>query len=470
MRRLISFIQKHPIDFTLIAFLFFALGVTFSGCGFSVDENLVAQTVESIVERGELTVFNMYQALPGPDGRYYSRYGIGFPLLMIPLWIIGYPLQYFFPESYMFYAAPHFFMMLWGSLLITVFTGWLFYRLCIHIGASSKLGILLTLALIFTTPFWPYSQTLFRLTAATAVLLALFWLVLQHSQQSLWMNRLGMILLIALGLNIREDLVIGICLIGLYGLIHSQGQERFFLFVSFAVGGLIGFGIWCLHNYIRFGHFFIENYADLTFNFPYIISIPGLLFGVRAGLFLYAPLALLMPVAWFAARNKKERGLWWLCAGILIAYLLLYGKSDFWHGGRCWGPRHMYFLLPFAFLPCVWLFRETFNLKVWIATSVFCVWGIFVNWNGTYVHKGQYIDFWNHPSFWEFLQKPVVHPVYNTMDEIQLWWIRMIKVHPLSIWPLVFLLWVSIALFFGHRLWKQVQSQAIKYQGGLNQK
>lgn len=451
-RKAAQFLQNNPVDIFLCLFLFSLLILSFSGHGTFVDENLVIQTVESFVTHGDLTVTKMFQALPGPDGKYYSRYGITFPLLLTPFYLLGYGLHWLAPSTNAFYGNPHFFAMLWGNLLITAFTGWIFYRMCLLLGGSVRTSAYLTVALIMATPFWPYSRTLFRLTAAGAFLLAAFYLVLRCLRKPSACLWAAIAFLVAIGLNLREDLVLGFLVTGLYVLWKGKGSARWLAASSLIAGALAGFVIWGWHNWIRFGQVFIENYEDLSFDYPMVVSLPQLLFGLRRGLIIYSPLVLILPLSFGAARRKGALAVWMLCVVNLLVYLILYSKSSMWHGGQCWGPRHMYFLLPFALLPGVWWLGDCQNGgKTWFFRIAFFL-GVLMNWPGVYAHQGKYQDFFVSPSFFSLLTKPVVHPEYITFDELDLWWIRTIKMNPLSLWPLAFAAMIGLALWSWLRL------------------
>ncbi|MBN2327574.1 MAG: hypothetical protein JXR73_10510 [Candidatus Omnitrophica bacterium] len=454
-----SFRSLHPysVDVYLCLFLFCGLTLSFAGHGSFVDENLIIQTVESLTTRGELTVTQMFQALPGSDGKYYSRYGVSFPLLLTPFYLLGHGLNWIFPHTYAFFMNPHFFMMLWGNLLITVFTGWMFYRLCLLNGGSVSTSALLSTALIFATPFWPYSQTLFRLTASCAALLIVLFFVTKAIRAP---SRLSLAVIggtTALGLNLREDLVLGFMAMGVYVLCCAKGRARWTTALSLILGAIAGFLIWGWHNWIRFDSFFIENYEDLSFDYPIVLSLPQLLVGLRRGLSTYAPLSLLLPLSFGAAKRRGRLNMWLLCASIISAYLLLYGKSSMWHGGVCWGPRHMYFLLPFCFLPGIWLLGDlSSRMKRWFVGIAFFL-GMLMNFPGVYSHQGKYQDFFASPSFFSLLMKPVIHLEYITFDELDLWWIRMIKMNPVSLWPIALAVMIGLTVWALHRLIQAVR-------------
>ena len=449
------------IDLHLCLFLLGLLSLTYASHLSSVDENLIAQVVESIAERGELSLGPMFQTLPGPDGQYYSRYGIGFPLVIVPFYYLGSGLKYCFPDSQLFCGNHHIFAMLWATILITVGTGWLFYRLCLRLGAEKYAAVSLSLGLILGTSFWPYSQTLYRLTVSALVLILTLDRTIDHQRNPSALSLFAIAGLVAFGLNIREDLILAFGALGFFSILRGNMRERLLRAGAFW-GGLAGAAIiWGLHNYIRFGTFFIENYADLSFNYPLIISVPELLYGLRRGLIFYSPLALLLPLSFFAAKRHKYIDLWMICLGILSLYTLLYGKSSMWHGGVCWGPRHLYFLLPFALLPGVWLLDSKPRVWVIVFFVIAFVWGIVVNWPGIYAYQGAHESFLERPSFFELLFKPIESVDYVGFKDFDLWWIRSIKLKPYSIWPYLFLANIITTLYYGYKLLRDIQSQRI---------
>ncbi len=444
--------QYTSTDLYLFFFLLTGLLLSFSGNANFVDENLIIQNVESIVERGELTVHDMFQALEGPNGKSYSRYGIGYPILMIPFYLVGELL----PSWPMFMGNANVFAMLLSSLLITALVGWVFYRICIQFQTSPRLAVALSVILIFATPFWPYSQTLFRLTVSSLVLLLIFWCALLYQKVPKKIYFIQIALLVAFAANLREDLAFAVILMGGYAVYIVSPKEKMKMLASFAAGGLLGIAIWCGHNYIRFELIFIENYKDISFDYPLIISLPELLAGKRAGLFLYAPCTLLFPLSFLMMKRYRKLHVWLLCFFILVSYLILYGKSNDWYGGSCYGPRYMYFLIPFALFPSIWFFKDPNVWKKFFLVFTALV-GIIMNWPGIYAHQGRYPSFFRSPSFFEVLWRPLGHPVYSLETDISLWWIRMIKLNPNSFWPYALIVVICAFLYFGYRLWRSVE-------------
>ncbi|MBI1387953.1 MAG: hypothetical protein GC154_05850 [bacterium] len=452
--------RETRIQLALFLLLTAGLAVTYAGHGSFVDENLIMQVCDSLAQRGNLEAMPGFQALPGPDGKFYSRYGIGFVLIMMPFYYIGEILFILFGHSAVFFHGSHYFACLWGALLITAAAGLLMYRVVRLLGAGETTGVLLALVLVWGSPFWPYSQTLFRQTTAAALLLLLLELILRHQRAPARRHLIRMVLCVTLLLNVREDAVIASALMGLYALTGGGVRDRAWRAAALLAGAAAAALVWGLHNYIRFGAFFIENYEDIDFNYPLIVSIPALLFSSSRGIVPYAPLCLLLPASLAVSRKKDRMPFWILCLVIFTAYLVLYGKSNMWHGGRCWGPRHLYFLLPFALAPAAWLL-ESPHRRVWIAvTLALAAIGAWMNWPGVYAHQGMAQSYFNAPGFFELVRRPIGNPDYITFDDLDLWWIRMIRMHPLSIAPAAFAATIGCAGYAARRLWIELRESS----------
>lgn len=443
----------------LFPFLLGALALSFSGHGVSVDENLILQVADSFVRRGELTVSGMFQALPGPDGKHYSRYGFGFPLTILPFYALGRFFEWLAPGHPAFAGNPLMFAALFSGPVLTALLGWLFYRICLLAGGPPAGSALLAIGLALGTSFWPYAQTLYRLTFSALLLVLALWLILRNRETPSARNMAALAAVTAFALNVREDLAIALVAMGIYCLFAGSRAARLWRSASLMAGALLGTALWGLHNYIRFGHFFIENYADVHLDYPLIVSLPQLFFGHRRGLVTYSPLCVLMALAWPGRRRTGKAALFLLCAGILAAYFLLYGKSDFWHGGVCWGPRHMYFLLPFALLPAAWWLKDGARWK-YVLSGALLLAGMWMNWPGVYSHQGRYQSYFEAPPFFELAAKPPESPLYVGFEDFDLWWIRMMKLEPGFLWPAAFLALAAFTLWCGVMLVRELRRGA----------
>lgn len=454
------YLTAHAESVTGKWLFLFLLGFTalcFSGHGSSVDENLVVQVVDSFVHKGELTVAPMFQALLGEDSKYYSRYGFGFPLLLLPFFLIGKALSFVAPQSPAYCGNVFMFVMLWSSVLCTAYLGWLFYRLCLLLDGKPVFSALLAIALIIGTTFLPYSQTLYRLTASGTLLILVLYAVLRYEKYTEKRCLIWLFCLTSFGLNLREDLVIGLCWIGVYCLFIPNTSQRFWAANAIFWGAVFGLLLWGGHNVIRFDSLYINNYSDVHLDYPMIVSIPQLLWGAKRGILSYSPLCLLLILSVGYCNNRYKRKLWLLCFFIFTSYLLLYGKSDFWHGGVCYGPRHMYFVLPFALLPGIWFWDKWYSSKTVMIAGLFII-GMIMNLPGVYAHPGRYQSFFEAPPFYSLLFKPVESLDYAGMEDLDLWWFRMIKIDFFSIWTVLFMIVLMLTAYSGYCLYQSIMN------------
>jgi hypothetical protein len=462
------------IDLYLFLFFVCALFLTFAGHGVVVDENMVIQVLDNYFAHGELTVDRMHQALEGADGKYYSRYGFGFSLFLLPFYLMGTVLQYFFGDANVFYRDPQFFCMLIGQLLITAGTGWVLYRICLKLRSGEKVAVLLSLSLIFGTSFWAYSQSLFRLTFSSLILLVTFLVILLYHEKQKKRYLFAIAGLIAYGLNVREDLFIAFICLGMFSWMKGTHRDRFAFFITFFIGGLVGFLLWGAHNYMRFGTFFIEDYIDCVFDYPWMISIPQLLYSKSVGIVTYSPLILLFPFSFLACYREKMLPVWFCGLLIFTIYLCFYASSDMYHGGQCWGPRYMYYIIPFLIPPLIHAVKNSRSMRRILL--VFVLIGMTMNWPGLYSYHGKYESYFESPPFFTLLFEYPKHPfvvVYDqdddfSDDELDFWWVRMIYLKPYSLFPVAFLVLIAMTVYLGAGLWRQLcESEANGSQGIL---
>lgn len=447
----------------LFCFLLGFLTLCFAGHGSSVDENLIVQVIYNFVHEGELTVAQMFQALPADDGKYYSRYGFGYPLLLLPFFLLAKLLHTVIPESPAYCGNAYMFVMLWTSTLNTAFLGWLFYKLCLLVGGKPNHAAILSIGLILGTSFLPYSQTLYRLTASATLLVLVLYFILRYEQEGKKHFLLWLFLLTGLGLNIREDLVIGLCWMGIYCLFIPDFHKKVWASNAVFWGAVFGMVLWGGHNFIRFGSVYVENYADVKLDYPLIVSIPQLLWGFRRGIITYSPLCLLLLLAIRYGYIQQKTKLYAICYLIFSTYLVLYGMSDFWHGGVCFGPRHMYFVLPFALLPGVWFLRDHKRWKI-ILISLMGLVGFIMNFPGVYAHPGKYQSFFEAPSFFSLLMKPPESLDYVGFDDLDLWWLRMMRIDFTSIWTVLFIFILIGTVYSGYCLYQSLKKESIDPQ------
>ncbi len=113
---------------------------------------------------------------------------------------------------------------------------------------------------------------------------------------------------------------------------------------------LVGAGL-LYFNFMRYGSWGETGYSqEILFREPWVGAF-GLLFSPGRGLFIYAPITLLLFLGVRPAWRRLPRLYFGLIAALCLSYWLFYGAWFAWGGAWGWGPR---FLLPI--LPLLMLF------------------------------------------------------------------------------------------------------------------
>jgi hypothetical protein len=215
---------------------------------------------------------------------------------------------------------------------------------------------------------WPHSRTFFSEPLAALLLLVAVWLADGIGRQGAWlMGRCaGVGVAAGMALLARADSVVavpGIAFLALYrlwDLRHENLVKKKVVAVGAGLASLVATGsLQLLLNQLHFGSPFSSGYSDqpegIHFDIPLLTALWIYLISPGKGIFGYSPPLLAGLVAW-PAFFRKDRGLAWGTAGIILGYLLVVGR---WQnlGGWCWGPRHLFQVTPFLLLPLPLIWR-----------------------------------------------------------------------------------------------------------------
>lgn len=350
--------------------------LTHGGTFYSSDGYAMYATAKALALRHTIAVPpdpNMaWQIVEGQHGLYFSKYGLGQPLLVaIPIALVESVrdrlLGGIYDEALYLYVASLF------NQVVTAATGVLVFLLATRLGNGVRLSIALALAWGLTTLAWPYSKTFFSEPLFTACLVLAALGLLAYRQER-GRGRYGWLTLAGLGLGYAVlTRVVGVLLLPPFlayaawaMLPHPEGEPlrrvlRRDRSVSSwwrsALAAALAFGIpaaACLalllwHNAARFGSPFDNGYTGERFDTPLLSGLAGLLFSPGKSIFLYAPLTVLAVVGWprFWRERRAEAALY---ASIAAIVLVQNAKWWSWWGGWAWGPRMLVPLLPFAIL------------------------------------------------------------------------------------------------------------------------
>jgi hypothetical protein len=366
-------IDRRDRSLALVVFgvLFAAYLLTYTGVIQSSDGLAMFATAESMVRRGaidsnQLLWMGNQQGNLGPDGNLYSRKGLGMTLLAVPLvWLAS-----FWPGVGAAQAA------LLLNPLLTAVTGALLFRAGRRLGWRRRTSVAVALIFGLATLAWPYTQTLFSDPVCGFGLAAGAYGLLSYSQTA--RKRYLVLGALAWGVAYLARVVnlvtLPIFLAALAAAIFAaeatgagdlpraerpastgDAVRRLFLvhwrpLVSYLIPVVLVGVISLWWNWARYGSLWDSGYVESErFDGVWWAGVFGLLVGPGRGLLWYSPALALAAfgVPWFWRRARV--GLY-VCAAIVLVYVLLYGKWYMWHGGYSWGPRFLVPALPFLAL------------------------------------------------------------------------------------------------------------------------
>lgn len=328
----------------------------------------------------------------GVGGQEYAQYGVGQPLLAVPLvWlgevyahaasprlldILQTPIQYHegTPQSYARrLAVSHF------NALVTAATACLLYVLVSGLRRDRRVAMATAGVYLLATIALPHSKTFFSEPLGALCVLASIALALradtQPTQSSERRANNALVLsgfAFGWGILTRLDTVMmgpGIALLLALAL-HRRGE----LFRFQALQRLLRWGLpvaGCVLlilvlNKIRYGTVLASGYSDqpegVKFSTPLLQGLWGFLFSPGRSLFVFSPVLLLAPFGWWRLR-REHPSLAWGMALCVLGFLLFQSKWQNWSGGWDWGPRHIFQLTPLLALALAWFLDEGARLQ-----------------------------------------------------------------------------------------------------------
>jgi hypothetical protein len=261
----------------------------------------------------------------------YSHYGIGMPLVLLPLYLLQRALH----------IAPYLLESLASPLLLAP-TGALLYLAGRELGWSRRLALAgalvfgaLTQALQISQEAW--SEPGVALAVALVVLGMLRWRTGRASGPWLVGSGLGV------GLLFRSDsaLLVGAVLLLLPAFVPWRrllSERRAWLGLVLPVLPVLAWTAW--YSLRRDGSLVPAAYGSFTTPLP--TGFYGLILSPGKGLFAYNPF-LLLAIPGAVALWRRDRAATALLVGLMLDRALLYARWSDWAGGVSWGPR---FLMP----------------------------------------------------------------------------------------------------------------------------
>jgi len=270
-------------------------------------------------------------------------------------------------------------------------------------GASAAAALLLALA----TPFFPYQNSFFSEPATALAILAAAWCLglgresremdsrrnLEQDAQATGLSR-GNLLWggLWMGVAIHLRIITGVLWPFWAALAWVQDSRagvpapkrlaRLGWLAIFPAAAVLAR---LILNAAQYGSPWRMGYETSAFTTPLFVGLYGLLVSPERGLFLQAPLAILLPAAWASviaagagvgAGGRMSLTARFAAAAFLL-WTLLHAAFWTWHGGWTPGPRFMLPILPLGFLAMpLWLsgWRQ-WGISKRLGFSLFALWG-----------------------------------------------------------------------------------------------
>ena len=296
------------------------------------------------------------------NGHYYANKAPGLSLLAVPVWIAT---DILLPSTTTLDARAWwtnvFVNALPASLLgvcLFVTLGWLGVS-SIHarVGATLAYG-LGTLAFPYATAFYAHQPAAVFGFASFAALVR----AKQTDDKYAW--ALGAGALAGMSVLMEMSCLIIPVVLGLWLAIGRDARRLGF----FILGGiplaavLMLYGWMAFHDplarWTRWANPNVEVRVNGNlFGWPSPTRIYGLLLSGYRGLLFTSPVLILAAVGWPALRRARPAAAF-VCAGIVLAFVLLIASFYAWHGGWAPGPRYLVPCLPFAAVPMAFAFER----------------------------------------------------------------------------------------------------------------
>jgi hypothetical protein len=367
---------------TLLAYL-----TTAGGHLYSPDEELMFRMTESLAVDRDLAIEPLelgFASRRGVDGKEYSQYGVGQPLLAVPFYVLGRALAPLADDDAWARAygltkadepgwwgtrataadlaprlAVSFFNILAGAVLAG-FLCLLLQEITGHRGAATLASLLYALG----SYAWAHSRPYYSESLAVLFIVLSWYALLRSCRGNV--TRWNALAGAAAGYAalVRMDSVIlypatALLLLGPVMRAALDQRPRLHPYIAFCLPAMLCGGVILGLNTLHFGGPFEMGYADqsegIKFHTPLLVGLHGFLFSAGRGLFFFSPALVLGLLGWKDLFGRSR----WLGAATALAILIplcFMAKWQNWAGGWTWGPRHIFMLHPFLAVPAaVWL-------------------------------------------------------------------------------------------------------------------
>lgn len=295
----------------------------------------------SLIEERRATGASTYQVVE-TQGRIFSFYPIGTPLLAVPLMAAMDWLEPGFVKGLRRATQPEVEQRF--AALLCALAPPLFFLALRRRGFGLAVALAGALSLAFSTTLWSQaSRGLWQHGPLLICFCGLLWAL--APERPGWRRWLRAGLCGGLAYLVRPSALVAIAPFGIVALRQGLGPAA-----AYAAGCALGIGAAAAYNLWAFGGI-VPIYASMAA--PTLAEVPGaaaaLLVSPSRGLLVFTPVLLLagcgLVQAW---RRRRLRGLDWAILAAGLAQFTLICAWQHWEGGNSYGPRLQTDLLPFG--------------------------------------------------------------------------------------------------------------------------
>jgi hypothetical protein len=314
------------------------------------------EVTKSIVERFDLSIPEENPgSIKGVDGRSYSLYGLGWPILAVPLYIIG--------KNFGSYHVNLVYLL---NMLAGAATVALVFLFSVALGYSRRSSLVVAIFYGLGTFAWPLAKQPFDHNVETLFVLLSVYFMYRHASKNTIIQFI--VSALCLGIAINTRLVSILVLPALLVMMGAGSGAKWFLadnrkifmrkMVIFLLVLLPFAGLVLWYNYYRFGSIFETGFQliatktglDFFSGTPLLTGLKGFLASPGKGYFYYSPIAVFF---FFTIIPFYKKHRWPAISFIILflSYLLFLSRNVYWHGDWAWGPRYLLAITPFLIIP-----------------------------------------------------------------------------------------------------------------------
>lgn len=310
---------------------------------FDLTRNMVEH--HSVALSGNLLGMDAHR---GADGRYYSPFGIAQSIYNVPFYVAGKAAMKAVPRIGKPDSVLKAVVALGQTFLVALLV-WQIFHLSMFV-ATPAAALMAALTCAFGSLLWPYSSFGFNQPLAAVMLTAAVGAAARGMRDDRLAPFIWSGIWTGIGLLTRHEIALAAIPIGLWLMAASSGvrMSRFQRAIAFAPGVVAGVAAWAIYNAIRFGNPLDSGFLRDTvpgFGSPILDGVKGLLFSPSTSVFLYSPFVI-FGIAGMALLWRRTPGFGALLTSLCLGALLFYATLGNWIGGRSYGSRYLFVVLP----------------------------------------------------------------------------------------------------------------------------